>query len=89
LHRQQIKRILGLKKTFSVEKSVWPLPRATLKAASHSLAQIDQLETQLIPEIQQYLLVIDARYLVATGEHEAALTAYNVPRLMSMTKASH
>ncbi|WP_290203492.1 hypothetical protein [uncultured Muribaculum sp.] len=65
------------------------MPRATLKAASHSLAQIDQLETQLIPEIQQYLLVIDARYLVATGEHEAALTAYNVPRLMSMTKASH
>ena len=36
-----------------------------------------QLETQLIPEIRQYLLIIDARYLVATGEHEAALTAYN------------
>ena len=48
-----------------------------LKAASHCLVQIGQLETQLIPEIQQYLLIIDARYLVATGEHEAALTAYN------------
>lgn len=51
--------------------------KGDLKAASHSLAQIGQLETQLIPEIQQYLLIIDARYLVATGEHEAALTAYN------------
>ncbi|WP_288881234.1 hypothetical protein [uncultured Bacteroides sp.] len=70
-----------------MEKSVWPLP--ALKAASHSLAQIAQLEMQLIPEIQQYLLVIDARYLMATGEHEAALTAYNVPSPMSMTKASH
>ena len=51
--------------------------KGDLKAASHRLAQIGQLETQLIPEIQQYLLIIDARYLVATGEHEAALTAYN------------
>ena len=51
--------------------------KGDLKAASHCLVQIGQLETQLIPEIQQYLLIIDARYLVATGEHEAALTAYN------------
>lgn len=51
--------------------------KGDLKAASHCLAQIGQLETQLIPEIQQYLLIIDARYLVATGAHEAALTAYN------------
>ena len=51
--------------------------KGDLKAASHHLAQIGQLEAQLIPEIQQYLLIIDARYLVATGEHEAALTAYN------------
>lgn len=51
--------------------------KGNLKAASHCLVQIGQLETQLIPEIRQYLLIIDARYLVATGEHEAALTAYN------------
>lgn len=51
--------------------------KGDLKAASHCLVQIGQLETQLIPEIQQYLLIIDARYLVATGEHEAALTVYN------------
>lgn len=51
--------------------------KGDLKAASHHLAQIGQLEAQLIPEIQQYFLIIDARYLVATGEHEAALTAYN------------
>ena len=51
--------------------------KGDLKDASHCLVQIGQLETQLIPEIQQYLLIIDARYLVATGEHEAALTAYN------------
>ena len=51
--------------------------KGDLKAASHCLAQIGQLETQLIPEIRQYLLIIDARYLVATGEYEAALTAYN------------
>ena len=51
--------------------------KGDLKAASHCLVQIGQLETQLIPEIQQYLLIIDARYLVATGEHEVALTAYN------------
>lgn len=51
--------------------------KGDLKAASHCLAQIGQLETQLIPEIRQYLLIIDARYLVATGKHEAALTAYN------------
>ena len=51
--------------------------KGDLKAASHHLAQIAQLEAQLIPEIRQYLLIIDARYLVATGEHEAALTAYN------------
>jgi hypothetical protein len=51
--------------------------KGDLKAASHHLAQIGQLEAQLIPEIQQYLLIIDARYPVATGEHEAALTAYN------------
>lgn len=51
--------------------------KGDLKAASHCLAQIGQLEAQLIPEIRQYLLIIDARYLVATGEHEAALTAYN------------
>ena len=51
--------------------------KGALTAASHCLAQIGQLETQLIPEIRQYLLIIDARYLVATGEHEAALTAYN------------
>ena len=51
--------------------------KGDLKAASHSLVQIGQLEAQLIPEIRQYLLIIDARYLVATGEHEAALTAYN------------
>lgn len=51
--------------------------KGDLKAASHCLVQIGQLETQLIPEIRQYLLIIDARYLVATGEHEAALTAYN------------
>lgn len=51
--------------------------KGDLKAASHHLVQIGQLEAQLIPEIQQYLLIIDARYLVATGEHEAALTAYN------------
>ena len=50
--------------------------KGDLKAASHCLVQIGQLETQLIPEIRQYLLIIDARYLVATGEHEAALTAY-------------
>lgn len=51
--------------------------KGVLKAASHCLVQIGQLEAQLIPEIRQYLLIIDARYLVATGEHEAALTAYN------------
>lgn len=51
--------------------------KGDLKAASHCLVQIGQLETLLIPEIRQYLLIIDARYLVATGEHEAALTAYN------------
>ena len=51
--------------------------KGDLKAASHHLAQIGQLETQLIPEIRQYLLIIDARYLVATGAHEAALAAYN------------
>lgn len=51
--------------------------KGDLKAASHCLVQIGQLETQLIPEIRQFLLIIDARYLVATGEHEAALTAYN------------
>ena len=51
--------------------------KGDLKAASHHLAQIGQLEAQLIPEIRQYLLIIDARYLVATGAHEAALTAYN------------
>lgn len=51
--------------------------KGDLKAASHCLVQIGQLETQLIPEIRQYLLIIDARYLVPTGEHEAALTAYN------------
>ena len=51
--------------------------KGDLKAASHCLVQIGQLETQLIPEIRQDLLIIDARYLVATGEHEAALTAYN------------
>ena len=51
--------------------------KGDLKAASHRLAQIGQLEAQLIPEIRQYLLIIDARYLVATGAHEAALTAYN------------
>lgn len=51
--------------------------KGDLKAASHHLAQIGQLEAQLISEIRQYLLIIDARYLVATGEHEAALTAYN------------
>ena len=51
--------------------------KGDMKAASHHLAQIGQLEAQLIPEIRQYLLIIDARYLVATGEHEAALTAYN------------
>lgn len=51
--------------------------KGDLKVASHCLVQIGQLETQLIPEIRQYLLIIDARYLVATGEHEAALTAYN------------
>lgn len=51
--------------------------KGDLKAASHHLAQIGQLEAQLIPEIRQYLLIIDTRYLVATGEHEAALTAYN------------
>lgn len=51
--------------------------KGDLKAASYCLAQIGQLEAQLIPEIRQYLLIIDARYLVATGAHEAALTAYN------------
>lgn len=51
--------------------------KGDLKAASHCLAQIGQLEAQLIPEIRQYLLIIDARYLVATGAHEVALTAYN------------
>ena len=51
--------------------------KGDLKAASHCLVQIGQLETQLIPEIRQYLLIIDARYLVATGAHEAALPAYN------------
>ena len=51
--------------------------KGDLKAASHCLVQIGQLEAQLIPEIRQYLLIIDARYLVATREHEAALTAYN------------
>lgn len=51
--------------------------KGDLKAASHCLAQIGQLEAQLIPEIRQYLLIIDARYLVATGAHEATLTAYN------------
>lgn len=51
--------------------------KGDLKAASHCLVQIGQLEAQLIPEIRQYLLIIDARYLVATGAHEAALTAYN------------
>lgn len=51
--------------------------KGDLKAANHCLAQIGQLEAQLIPEIRQYLLIIDARYLVATGAHEAALTAYN------------
>ena len=51
--------------------------KGDLKAASHCLVQIGQLEAQLIPEIRQYLLIIDARYLVATRAHEAALTAYN------------
>ena len=51
--------------------------KGDLKAASHCLVQIGQLETQLIPEIRQYLQIIDARNLVATGAHEAALTAYN------------
>lgn len=51
--------------------------KGDLKAASHCLVQIGQLEAQLIPEIRQYLLIIDARYLVVTGAHEAALTAYN------------
>ena len=60
-----------------ISKASCQLFKGDLKAASHCLVQIGQLETQLIPEIRQYLLIIDARYLVATGEHEAALTAYN------------
>ena len=60
-----------------ISNASYQLFKGDLKAASHCLVQIGQLETQLIPEIQQYLLIIDARYLVATGEHEAALTAYN------------
>ena len=34
--------------------------KGDLKAASHHLVQIGQLEAQLIPEIRQYLLIIDA-----------------------------
>ena len=43
--------------------------KGDLKAASHCLVQIGQLETQLIPEIRQYLLIIDARY---PGGHRRA-----------------
>lgn len=60
-----------------ISNASYQLFKGDLKAASHCLVQIGQLEAQLIPEIRQYLLIIDARYLVATGEHEAALTAYN------------
>lgn len=60
-----------------ISNASYQLFKGDLKAASHHLVQIGQLEAQLIPEIRQYLLIIDARYLVATGEHEAALTAYN------------
>lgn len=63
--------------------------KGDLKAASHHLAQIGQLEAQLIPEIRQYLLIIDARYLVATGEHEAALTAYNDFLQTEYTRINH
>lgn len=63
--------------------------KGDLKAASHCLVQIGQLETQLIPEIRQYLLIIDARYLVATGEHEAALTAYNDFLQTEYTRINH
>ena len=63
--------------------------KGDLKAASHCLVQIGQLETQLIPEIRQYLLIIDARYLVATGAHEAALTAYNDFLQTEYTRINH
>lgn len=60
-----------------ISNASYQLFKGDLKAANHYLIQIKQFEMQLIPDIRQYLLIINARYLVATGEYGTALTAYN------------
>ena len=60
-----------------ISNASYQLFKGDLKAANHYLNQIKLFEMQLIPDIRQYLLIINARYLVATGEYGTALTAYN------------
>lgn len=48
-----------------------------VKAAREHLDEVEQLRTRLIPGIQEYLLIVNARYLVASEDYEIALATYN------------
>ena len=60
-----------------IYNAYYQLYKGDAQAAYRQLEQVERMKMQLLPGIQQFLLIVNARYLAAADEYEKALTAYN------------
>lgn len=60
-----------------ITNAKYQLFRGNVEAAHQYLNQIEKIKMQLIPDIQQFLFILNARYLAAIGNFEKALEEYD------------
>lgn len=60
-----------------ISNASYQLAKGDVHTARQYLDQVELLRIRLMPGIQQYLLIINARYLVAAGEYEKAVATYD------------
>ena len=59
-----------------IANTSYQLFKEDIKTARQHLDQLELLQVRLVPGIQEYLLIVNARYLEAAGDYEKALDAY-------------
>ena len=60
-----------------ITNAQYQLFRGNVEAAHQHLNQVEKIKMQLIPDIQQFLFIVNARYLVAIEDFEKALEEYD------------
>ena len=60
-----------------ITNAQYQLFRGNVEAARQHLNQVEKIKMQLIPDIQQFLFIVNARYLVAIEDFEKALEEYD------------